>query len=101
MKKTKTVSAERYMNKENVKDFLQRISGRVHFVVLIKDRPALEIKLKDKNIIVDIKNPVLALTLGMEEFMKHKGGKEISFVKELKRIGYNVKIKYKMFEFEL
>ena len=41
--------------------------GRMHFMVYLGKHPAAEIELIDKEIIIDIKNPVTALALGGEE----------------------------------
>jgi len=92
---------EKIISKKSIQEFIEKIHGKIHFVILIKNKPALEVRLRDKDIIVDVKNPVLALTLGMEELMKKKEEKNIGFINELKKHGYRIKVRYKMFKFEL
>ncbi len=91
------------INRKVVEDFIQKVCGKAHLLILIKNKPALELCFCDKEIIAEIKNPILAMTLGLEHFIKKKEerGNELGFVKELKKLGYKIKIKYKMFEFEL
>ena len=102
MKKSKSRYKKiKFLNKKRIENFLERISGKVHFIILIKNKPALEIRLRNKEIIVDIKNPILALTLGLGQFTKKKNHADFGWVNELKRLGYKIKIKYKMFKFDL
>ena len=102
MKKSKTQTKnDKFLNREKMERFLKRISGKVHLIILIKNKPALEIRFRNKVIIVDIKNPILALTLGLEQFSKKKGSGDFGWVDELKKLGYKIKIKYKMFKFDL
>jgi hypothetical protein len=78
------------------------LRGRVHFYITIGKVPAVEILLRDEEIVAEIKNPLLAMELGIVQLLK-SGGKAGggSMLKKVKSSGYKIKIKYKRFEFEL
>lgn len=81
---------------------LETVFGKVHFVITVGNKPAIEIKLEEKEIIVDVKNPVLAIELGMEEFVaSRRKDKKNSLLKRLKSMGYTIKIKYKFLELDI
>lgn len=75
-------------------------------MVLVGNKPAIELKMEDKDIIVDIKNPILAIELGLEEFFishgdKKKKSEADDILKKLKKAGYTIKIKYKILELDI
>ncbi len=80
--------------------FLEKIFGNVHFYIFVGKKPAAEIIINEKEIVVDIKNPVLAVEAAIEQMLKkkHVGSEKL---KQLKKMGYKVKIKYKRIEFYL
>ncbi len=82
-------------------EIFRSIVGRVHFMIYLGKAPAAEIEIKDKNIVVNIIHPLIALELGIEELMSKKGNYDISILKKIEKAGYRIKIKYKMFEMEL
>ena len=82
-------------------EIFRSIVGRVHFRVYLGKAPAAEIEFKDKDIIVNIIHPLIALELGIEEFLSRDGKKDINMIEKLKRAGYNINIRYGMFEFDL
>jgi len=79
---------------------LESLCGKVHFMILIENKPALEITIEDKNILIDVKNPVLALDFGIQQLLK-VGKAEKSLLYDVKKLGYKVRIKYKMFELDI
>jgi hypothetical protein len=80
---------------------LESVFGRVHFVITVGNKPAIEIKLEGKDIVVDIRNPVLAMEIGLEEFLsKRKANNQASLIKMIKSKGYTIKIKYKFLEID-
>ena len=81
-------------------NFLEIMRGRVHFFITVGNVPAVEIKIEGKEIIAEIKNPLLAVELGIEEFIK-SGPKNKNLFKEIKKMGYKIKIKYKFLEVEI
>lgn len=70
-------------------------------MVYLGKAPAAEIELKDKDIIINIIHPIIALELGIEEFLSRKGQKDIHMLKRLRKMGYKLKIRYKWFEVDL
>lgn len=86
-----------------LQNILETLWGKAHFMVMVGNKPAIELILEDKEIIIDIKNPILAIELGIEEFLEnHRKGKvDISILDSIKKIGYKIKIKYKFLEFDL
>jgi hypothetical protein len=82
-------------------EIFRSIVGRVHFMLYLGKAPAAEIELVDKDIIVNIIHPVIALELGIEEFLSRKGDKDLQMIKRLKKMGYRLKIKYKWFEVDI
>ncbi|MCK5022956.1 MAG: hypothetical protein KAS04_02175 [Candidatus Aenigmarchaeota archaeon] len=84
-----------------VADILRTILGRIHFMIYLGKSPAAEIEIIDKNIVVHILNPLIALELGVEELFSKKGKKDINMLENIRKAGYKIKIKYKMFEIDL
>ena len=84
-----------------LENILKTLYGRVHFIVYIGDSPAFELKLKEKEIIVEILNPVLAIEFGIEEFIKNRGKINSRLLETVRKLGYRIKIKYKMFSIEI
>ncbi|MBU0898614.1 MAG: hypothetical protein KKB03_04460 [Nanoarchaeota archaeon] len=79
---------------------LEGLCGKAHFMVLIGRKPALEITIEDKQVLIDVKNPVLALDFGMQELLK-RGKVEKNVLREMKKLGYKITIKYKMFKLDI
>jgi hypothetical protein len=82
-------------------EIFRSIVGRVHFRVYLGKAPAAEIEIRDKDIIVNIIHPIIALELGIEELLSKKGKKDINMIQKIKKAGYNIKICYKIFEIDL
>lgn len=71
-------------------------------MIMVGNKPAIEVKLHDREIIIDVKNPVLAIELGLEEYFGDvKNKSRGSLRKKLKSMGYRIKVKYKIFELDL
>lgn len=80
---------------------LKTLCGNIHFMVLIGNHPALELKLEGKNIIVEVINPLLAIEFGIEELLKNRNIQTSQIIQFLKGLGYRIKIKYKFLELEI
>jgi hypothetical protein len=82
---------------------LEILQGRVRLYLSIGGVPAVEIVIRDKEkeIVAEIKNPVLALELGVQQFAKGRNKRDSYVLKMIKAAGYKVKVKYKMLEFEV
>jgi len=87
-----------------LEDILARIfGGKVHILVTVGAKPALEVIFENSTIVLDIKNPILAIEAGLEEMVKRRG--KITFdsrrLDGLKELGYKIKIRYRGLEFEV
>jgi hypothetical protein len=82
-------------------DIFKSIVGKAHFMIYMGNTPAAEIEMKDKEVMVDIVNPIALVELGIEEFISKKGTQDIEVIKRIKEAGYRIKIRYKMLEMEL
>lgn len=79
---------------------LEKLMGKVRFYIYLGKKPFAEVIFNDNEIVLDIKNPVLAVEAAVEEIIKkkHFGSKRLDI---LKTMGYKVKVRYKRLEFEL
>ena len=77
--------------------------GKVHILVTVGNKPAAEVILEDNEIILEIKNPILALQAGVEEMIKrgHEMAADSENLEKLKKMGYKIKLRYKSLEFNL
>lgn len=83
-----------------MRNIFEMMSGKMHFYLFVGGSPAIEIKMHNKEIIAEIKNPLLALELGLHQFATNR--KSDSYIlDQAKKAGYKVKVKYKMLEIEL
>jgi peptidyl-tRNA hydrolase len=83
-----------------IKDVLELMRGKVHFYMYVGGSPAVEIILRDREIVADIKNPILAIELGLKQ-LGNRAKVDSYVLKQIKKAGYKIKVKYKMIEFEL
>ena len=83
-----------------MRNILEMMRGKVHFYLFVGGSPAVEIIMHNKEIIAEIKNPLLALELGLQQITTNR--KSDSYIlKQAKKAGYKIKVKYKMLEIEL
>jgi len=82
-------------------DVFQSIVGRIHFRVYLGKAPAAEIEIVDKDIIVHILNPIVAIELGIHQILSGEINHEFDSLQHVKDMGYKIKIKYKGLEFDL
>lgn len=84
-----------------VEDIMQTVKGRFSLLISVRDKPAVEVSVQDKAIIIDVKNPLLALELGMEHLTKDKEEKTYSLRQALKERGFRIKVKYAGFAIDV
>ncbi len=79
---------------------LEHISGSISFTISLKGDEVATISIKDKEILVDVKNVFLVLQLGFMQFLKKKksGSKTLT---KLKEKGFKIVVRYKGLKFEL
>lgn len=77
---------------------LQKLLGEMHIYVTLGEHKALEVKVEDKDILVIIKNPIIAAELGLEQWLLSRGREgppPSKTVEELKKQGYTITVSYK------
>lgn len=86
-----------------LEQILERLFGKVHVYVTVGNKPALELTVEGKEIVIDVKNPVLAIEVGADKLLsaRKEGDSESRTLARLKRMGYKIIIKYKMLKFEV
>jgi hypothetical protein len=85
-----------------ITSILEILTGKIHIYLSVGGSPAVEIVIRDKEkeIVADIKNPILAIELGLQQIATKK--KMDSYVlNRIKDAGYKIKVKYKMLEMEI
>ena len=81
-------------------DILKSLSGQGEATVSVNNKPLLAVSLKDKELKIDVKDPFAIVEMGFGGKLLKGGGKSEK-VKKLKDAGFKIKVKYKLFEFEL
>jgi hypothetical protein len=82
-----------------LREVLKDLTGDVHFYVTVGDSPAAEVKLRGKEILVEIKNPLLAMEAVIKQLLSKPKNK--IRLQKLKTLGYRIRIKYKLLEVDL
>ena len=83
-----------------ISEYLSTLKGEVDFTFEMDKKEILSVKIKDKDVLVGIKNPMAAIDMGLLDLLKGKI-KGSGSMKKLKDAGFKIKVKYKLFEFEL
>ncbi len=84
--------------KEIIKEFLEQAG----ITVMIDDTSAAEVSCSNGIFMIDVRNPMLIMNMGLDlDFLrKRKKGKSI-FRKAIKEMGFRIKLRYKLFEIDL
>ena len=83
-----------------ITDILEVFQGRLRFHIRIDGKPAIDIVLKPREVLLEIRNPILALEMGIQQMSKNNDMNSY-VLNMIKAAGYKVKVKYKIFEIEL
>jgi hypothetical protein len=84
---------------------IENFFKRGSIIIDVDGSPAAEVKLKKDVILIEVKNPILLMSLGLDldmihmSFGKDKGKSVIR--KVIKDMGYKIKLRYKLFELDL
>lgn len=78
---------------------LGKLEGDIQLYIHFKKKPVAEVLIDKDQITVDVKNPVLAIEVVLNQLRKKKVSS--STLKRLKEMKYKVKVKYKGLEFEV
>jgi hypothetical protein len=82
-------------------ELLETILGKIHFYITVGRKPAAEIFIEKKTIIIEILNPILAIDIGIQIWLKFRKMGKKGLLTFVKKSGYRIKIKYKRLQFEL
>ncbi|HLD57353.1 MAG TPA: hypothetical protein VJA47_03550 [archaeon] len=81
-------------------DILKTLKGSGEAQVSVNGKPLLDITLNNKELKIDVKDPFAIVEMGLAGNILKGGGKSEK-IKKLKDAGFKIKVKYKLFEFEL
>jgi hypothetical protein len=83
------------------RELIENFFKKAEIVVMIDKSPAVQVSCKKGDIIIDVKNPMLLMGLGLDLDML-KGDKKKSVIrKAIKEMGFKIKLRYKFFEIDL
>ncbi len=83
-----------------ITDTLEIFRGRLRLHLFVDGKSAVDVVITPGETIIEIKNPILALEMGLQHMGKKKGISSY-ILKAIKAAGYKVKVKYKLIEFEI
>ncbi len=84
-----------------ISDILKSLKGKGEAYISIDGKPLLLITLKDKELKIDVKDAFALVNMGVAGDLLKGGGKKSEKIQKLKDAGFKIKVKYKLFEFEL
>lgn len=82
-----------------MESILEKLIGDVHFYIYLRKSLVAEVLIERKKIVIEIKNPILALETIVQQVLERKI--ESQTLQRLKEAGYSVKIKYKALQFNV
>jgi hypothetical protein len=84
------------------KELIENFFKKASVVVMIDKTPAVEVSCKKGEIVIDVKNPLLLMGLGLDlNMIKKKDEKRSVIRKAIKEMGFKLKLRYKFFEIDL
>ena len=83
------------------KKLMENFFKKANIVVMVDKSPAIDISYKKGAIIIDVKDPLLLMGLGLDMNMFKKDDKNSVIRKAIKDMGFKIKLKYKFFEIEV
>ena len=76
--------------------------GGIRFTVSVRRKPAVDIILRGRDIVIEICDPLAAMELGIRHFVSGKRGRLGPFLlRKLRALGFRMKVRYKLIEFEV
>ncbi len=83
------------------KEMIEKFFRRANIVVNIDKSPVAEVSCKKGVLLIDVKNPLLLMSLGLDmDFLKKREKKSV-IRKAVREMGFRIKLRYKLFEVEL
>ena len=83
------------------KHLIEKFFKKANVAIMIDKTPAVEVSYRKGEFIIDVKNPLLLMGLGLDlDMFKKKDDKSV-IRKAIKEMGFKIKLRYKFFEIEL
>jgi hypothetical protein len=83
------------------KELVEKFFKKASIAILIDKSPAVEIGFRKGEFIIDVKNPILLMGLGLDIAMLRKDKGKSVIRKAIKDMGFKIKLRYKLFEIDL
>jgi hypothetical protein len=84
------------------KHLIEKFFRKANVAIMIDKTPAVEISYRKGEFIIDVKNPLLLMGLGIDlDMFKKKDDQKSVIRKAIKEMGFKIKLRYKFFEIEL
>lgn len=84
------------------RDLIDKFFRKAGLVVMIDNKPAIEVSCKKDVLTIDVKNPLLLMGLGLDmNILKKRDEKNSVIRKAIKELGLKIKLRYKFFEIDL
>ena len=101
-KKSEPSAVPKYKKGDWRKDFIEKFFRRAGLAVMVDGKPAIEVKCSKGVFIIDVKNPLLLMGLGLDlDMLRKKDDKKSVVRKFIKDMGFKIKLRYKFFEIDL
>ena len=76
--------------------------GGIRFTISLRRKPAADIILRGRDVVVEIRDPLAIMELGIRHFVSGKKGRLGPFLlRKLRALGFRMKVRYKFIEFEV
>ena len=83
------------------RELLEKFFKKARVVVMIDDYPVVEIGYRKGDFIIEVKNPLLLMGLGLDLKLLSRDKKNSVIRKAIKDMGFGLKLKYGRLEFDL
>lgn len=83
------------------KELIEKFFKKASVVIMMDKAPAVEICYNKGEFIIDVKNPLLLMGLGLDLDLLKKDKSKSVIRKAIKDMGFKIKLRYKLFEIEL
>jgi hypothetical protein len=80
---------------------IEKFFRKARLVVMIDKSPAVEIGYRKGEFIIDVKSPILLMSLGLDMHLLRKGNEKSVIRRAIKEMGFGIKLRYKLLEMEL
>ena len=82
------------------RELIEKFFRKARLVIMIDKSAAVEIGYSKGEFLIDVKNPMLLMSLGLDMHLLKNRGKSV-IRKAIKDMGFKIRLRYKLFEVEL